>query len=542
MKRGLSFILVLAVGLSLLLPVGAGAWGTVEWESGTIASANGQDNSNNTRMRTVGYYALADYSGVGIGFGYTMTNFVYDKNYTYLGTSSWLGDGISFTTAELAQKYPTGVYFRVAFREAGQRKLTPEDITASEVTFYLSGEEIPKPELGFHTEDVGIIGSWQDGAIWDGKLFALNASGSGAVFDIQTAKKLGSFQLDGKEVLKPHANSVCFGSTYYAAGDHYPLLYVNIYNNYASAEDRMEGTCCVYRITETENGFATTLVQVIRIGFTEDLTLWKSLEHNADVRPYGNFVVDTDNDKLIAFVMRDANKTTRFFGFDIPHPEEGTYNESFGCKVVVLEADDIETQFDSQYYNYLQGSCYSSGKILYVTDFGGDAPLFLVDLENQKVIDRFCLGRAGLKAEPEVLSVDPANGMLYYASADGVLRRLTLDDIHFHSYRTAVTAPSCTQKGYTTYHCACGADYVKDYVDAIGHTFEDGFCTGCSLGDINGDGKVNVADVSKLYTCIKRDQTLEELDFFCDMNNDGLLTILDVARLYSHVKGTTPLD
>ena len=40
-----------------------------------------------------------------------------------------------------------------------------------------------------------------------------------------------------------------------------------------------------------------------------------------------------------------------------------------------------------------------------------------------------------------------------------------------HKYTTAVTAPTCTGKGYTTYTCDnCHASYVSDYVDALGHT------------------------------------------------------------------------
>ena len=39
-----------------------------------------------------------------------------------------------------------------------------------------------------------------------------------------------------------------------------------------------------------------------------------------------------------------------------------------------------------------------------------------------------------------------------------------------HSHTTVVTAPTCTDKGYTTYTCACGDTYVADYVDALGHT------------------------------------------------------------------------
>ena len=39
-----------------------------------------------------------------------------------------------------------------------------------------------------------------------------------------------------------------------------------------------------------------------------------------------------------------------------------------------------------------------------------------------------------------------------------------------HKYLSTITPPTCTEKGYTTYTCACGDNYVDDYVDALGHT------------------------------------------------------------------------
>ena len=39
-----------------------------------------------------------------------------------------------------------------------------------------------------------------------------------------------------------------------------------------------------------------------------------------------------------------------------------------------------------------------------------------------------------------------------------------------HSYEAAVTAPTCTEAGYTTYTCACGDTYTADEVVALGHT------------------------------------------------------------------------
>ena len=39
-----------------------------------------------------------------------------------------------------------------------------------------------------------------------------------------------------------------------------------------------------------------------------------------------------------------------------------------------------------------------------------------------------------------------------------------------HNYEVVVTAPTCTEQGYTTYTCHCGDSYISDYVDALGHT------------------------------------------------------------------------
>ena len=40
-----------------------------------------------------------------------------------------------------------------------------------------------------------------------------------------------------------------------------------------------------------------------------------------------------------------------------------------------------------------------------------------------------------------------------------------------HSHTPTVTAPTCTEKGFTTHTCACGDSYVDTYVNALGHTF-----------------------------------------------------------------------
>ena len=77
----------------------------------------------------------------------------------------------------------------------------------------------------------------------------------------------------------------------------------------------------------------------------------------------------------------------------------------------------------------------------------------------------------------------PTWGAAEYPTAvwDGV----NIPQPHTHSYTAVVTAPTCTEKGYTTYTCACGDSYKKDFVSALGHDFKDGTCTRCGASDPN---------------------------------------------------------
>ena len=50
---------------------------------------------------------------------------------------------------------------------------------------------------------------------------------------------------------------------------------------------------------------------------------------------------------------------------------------------------------------------------------------------------------------------------------------------HEHSYTAVVTAPTCTEGGYTTYTCSCGDSYTADETPALGHDWDGIDCTRC---------------------------------------------------------------
>ena len=113
---------------------------------------------------------------------------------------------------------------------------------------------------------------------------------------------------------------------------------------------------------------------------------------------------------------------------------------------------------------------------------------------------------------------------------------------HTHSYTATVTAPTCTEQGYTTHTCRCGDSYVDNYVDALGHKTElknakaatcteagytgDVVCTRCNVTVTKGkvivalghkwdDGVVTTAPSAttggvKTYTCTVCGETRTE--------------------------------
>ena len=72
---------------------------------------------------------------------------------------------------------------------------------------------------------------------------------------------------------------------------------------------------------------------------------------------------------------------------------------------------------------------------------------------------------------------------------------------HKHSYKAVVTAPTCTEKGYTTHTCACGDSYVDTYTDALGHAWDNGKVTKPATETETG---------TKTFTCTRCGETKTE--------------------------------
>lgn len=400
-----------------------------QWEMGSISSKNGTDRNvaRETAIRTVGYLELARYGGVLPDTGYAMNWFAYDGQKEYLGSGiSVMGNGVGISVEEIRERYEQAVYFRLILRSAyADGRIVLEETPP--VRFYTAREGWPGAPM--EKERVASLAAYQtsgvqDGEVFGDRLFAFSADGTANVYDVHTGELIDSFLLGSRDRITPHVNSASFSDRYYASGDGYPLLYTSVYNNLTAQGRLLLGTSCVYRITESGGQFAAQLVQMIRVSFTGDTQLWASPISNE--RPYGNFVVDTDRDRLYAFVPRDDSQKTRFFAFELPTSQAGSYSSTYDCRLVTLDAGDILRCFDVDYFSSPQGCCYADGKILSLEGFGSyeSAPPFLrvVDVETGTLERSVNLGQLGLEREPETVTV--GDGQIYFMAWDGILYKL----------------------------------------------------------------------------------------------------------------------
>ena len=111
------------------------------------------------------------------------------------------------------------------------------------------------------------------------------------------------------------------------------------------------------------------------------------------------------------------------------------------------------------------GTCWFS-----IEWIGGTSYICSRSADGESFTEMFRYEDTGI--EPETLIIDAYTGMT--EGYTFTLKSLTFaasEAGHLHEYRAAVTPPTCTDEGFTTYTCACGDSYVGDEVPALGHDY-----------------------------------------------------------------------
>ena len=116
---------------------------------------------------------------------------------------------------------------------------------------------------------------------------------------------------------------------------------------------------------------------------------------------------------------------------------------------------------------------------------------------------------------------------------------------HAHEYEQQIVEPTCTEDGYVLFTCECGHAYTEEGEKATGHNFVDGKCEHCgaeegSVGDLNGDGRINARDARLLLQFLAGLTEEGEVDeALADFNGDGRVNARDARAILQAVAGLT---
>ena len=70
-----------------------------------------------------------------------------------------------------------------------------------------------------------------------------------------------------------------------------------------------------------------------------------------------------------------------------------------------------------------------------------------------------------------------------------------------HNYKSVVTAPTCTEQGYTTHTCTvCGDSYVDTYVPALGHSYGEWYQTKAPTYEADGEERRDCSRCDEFQT------------------------------------------
>lgn len=102
-----------------------------------------------------------------------------------------------------------------------------------------------------------------------------------------------------------------------------------------------------------------------------------------------------------------------------------------------------------------------------------------------------------------------------------------VDPPHTHSYSSSVTAPTCTEQGYTTHTCDCGDSYTDTYVAALGHDYIKTI-TSVSTCTKAGEASYKCSRCPASYTepvaALGHDEGVWKLDYEATLDHDGQLS------------------
>lgn len=199
------------------------------------------------------------------------------------------------------------------------------------------------------------------------------------------------------------------------------------------------------------------------------------------------------------------------------------------------------------------GSGFAAGNPLTTLHFTGSAPAFAKDALDDLVLTA-CYP-AGNRSWTEGVRLQYGGTVTWVPEGDpGVtLQGTAIDGITLTLYQGTEAVETVTvqnggyafsklQPGVYTLTASCLNRVTRSYTLTIAHSDLTCDVTLHLIGDVDGNGKVNIGDVAKINAHVKGSSLLTDPYWLeCANVNGGKLNIGDSATLYAHIRGTKKL-
>lgn len=157
-----------------------------------------------------------------------------------------------------------------------------------------------------------------------------------------------------------------------------------------------------------------------------------------------------------------------------------------------------------------------------------------------------------------IVSIAPVAGAVEVAEGvcgDNLSWTMDENGTCVHAYTDTVTAPTCTEQGYTTHTCAvCGDSYVDTYVEALGHSYGNWTAVTeatCTVGGVErrvcaacGDTEIRITEkAGHSYTAAVTAPTCTERGFTthtCSACGSSYVDTYTEATGHNYVSVVTP--
>ena len=216
-------------------------------------------------------------------------------------------------------------------------------------------------------------------------------------------------------------------------------------------------------------------------------------DHNTGI---GTWTIEFDENGCA--IITNSNAEYGRFLYNANSPRFTTYTSNTSVSMLLPQLYKLEGSLGTTYYTTVIGAAEPAGVTVSgkITSFG--------DASNAVTVELWVDGAAAYTL----------------TTTDGTY---TFENVALGSYTLKVSKLNHVTREYAVVAEADVALDVKIHL----------------IGDVTGDGRVNVADTSKVYSHVKGSALLSDYAFECaDVDGNGKLNVADTSKVYSHVKGS----